>query len=69
MGGARDIWGTGEMHTRFSWEDLIERDHLEDMSVDGTIIIKWTFNKWNGGVSTGLIRLRTGTFAGCLRIR
>jgi hypothetical protein len=30
----------GEVHTRFSWEHLMERDHLEDPSVDGRIILK-----------------------------
>ena len=26
-----------------------ERDHLEDRSVDGRIILKWTFKEWEGG--------------------
>ena len=28
------------MHTGFWWTELRERDHLEDISVDGSIIIK-----------------------------
>jgi len=30
----------GEVHTSLSWENLRERDHLEDADVDGRIILK-----------------------------
>jgi hypothetical protein len=33
---------------RFWWEDLREGDHLGDLSVDGRIILKWIFKKWDG---------------------
>jgi hypothetical protein len=26
----------------------MERDHLEDLSVDGSIVLNWIFKKWNG---------------------
>jgi len=26
-----------------------ERDHLEDSGLDGKIILRWIFRKWNGG--------------------
>jgi hypothetical protein len=42
-------WRTGEVHTGLWWEYLRERDHLENVGVDGRIILKWIFNQWDGG--------------------
>ena len=36
------------MHTEFWWGKLGERDHLEDPSVDGLIILRWAFRKLGG---------------------
>jgi hypothetical protein len=42
------VWGKREVHTGFWWRDLREGDHLGDPGVDGTIILKWIFKKWDG---------------------
>jgi hypothetical protein len=38
-----------------------ERDHLEDPDVDGKIILRWIFRKWDVKVWTESIWLRIGT--------
>jgi hypothetical protein len=30
--------------------NLRERDHLEDQGVDGRIILRWIFRKWDVGI-------------------
>jgi hypothetical protein len=34
------VWEIGEVHTGFWWGDLRERDHVEDLGVDGRIILE-----------------------------
>jgi len=34
------LWGAVEVHILFWWKDPIERDHLEDLCLDGRIILK-----------------------------
>jgi len=34
---------------RFRWGNLWERDHLEDPTVDGRIILRWIFERWEVG--------------------
>ena len=53
MGGACGINGG-----RFWWGSLRERDHWGDQDVDGRIILRWIFRKWEGvwgldGVGSG----------------
>jgi hypothetical protein len=38
----------GELHEVFWWGNLRERSHLEDPRVDWRIILKCTFEKWDG---------------------
>jgi hypothetical protein len=40
--------GEREVHTGFWCGDLREGDHLGDPVVDGRIILKWIFKKWDG---------------------
>jgi len=46
MGGTCSTYGKGELLTKFWWGNLMERDHLENMGVDGSIILKWIFRKF-----------------------
>jgi hypothetical protein len=50
MKGAFNTYGRRvDVHTEFLWGNLRDRDHLEDLSVDGRIILKCLFKKWNTG--------------------
>ena len=40
--------GEKKVHTGFWRRDLRERNHLEDLDIDGRIILKLIFEKWNG---------------------
>jgi hypothetical protein len=51
------VWRTG---------DLIEGDHLEDLGVDGRIILKQIFKKSDGEAWTGWLWHRKGTGGGRL---
>jgi hypothetical protein len=54
------------VHTEFWWGDLRKRDHLEDLGVDGIIILEWIFKKWDRQAWDELIWLRIGISGGLL---
>ena len=53
MGGACGAYWGGEVFTGFWLGNLKERDHWGAPNVDGRIIVRWIFRKWEGVVGTG----------------
>jgi len=51
--------GGGGVHTGCWWGYLRERDYLEDPDIDGRIILRWIFRKWDVGLWNGSSWLRT----------
>ena len=49
------------MHSGFRWGNVRETDLLEDPGINGRIILRWIFRKWDVGVWTISIWLRIGT--------
>jgi len=43
------VWGRGEVRIGFWWGNLRNRVHLNDPDLDGRIILRWIFRKWNAG--------------------
>jgi hypothetical protein len=56
--------GRRAVHTRFWWGNLSGKDNLGDPGVDGKIILRWIFRKWDVGAWTGSSWLRIGTGGG-----
>jgi len=56
----KHVWGRGEAYTGFWWGNLRERDHFGDPGIDGSIILRWIFRKWDVGVWIGSRWLRIG---------
>jgi len=61
MGGACGTLGDRRDAYRVLVGRTDERDQLEDLSVDGRIILKCIFKKWDGEAWTGLLYFRIGT--------
>ena len=53
------VWGRGEACTGFWWGNLRERDHWGDPGIDGRIILRCIFRKWDVG-GYGLDRAGSG---------
>jgi hypothetical protein len=50
----------------FWWGNLRERDHFENPGVDGRIILRWIFRKWDVRLWNGSMWLRIETGGGRL---
>jgi len=42
------VWKKGKVHTEFWWGNLRKRDLLEDLRVDGRVILKRIFKEQDG---------------------
>jgi hypothetical protein len=64
MGGA--CWANEEKRGvyRGLMGNLREKGNLEDPCIDGGMILRWIFRKWDVGVWNGSSWLRIGTMAG-----
>jgi hypothetical protein len=56
----------GEACTGFWWGNMRQRGHWGDPGVDGRIILRHIFRKWDVGVLSGLSWLRIETGGGKL---
>jgi len=43
------MYGERQAYTRFWWGNLRVRDHLGEPGIDGRIILRWIFRKWDVG--------------------
>jgi hypothetical protein len=68
MGGACSAYWKRKGVYRILVGNVRERDHWGDTVVDGRIILRWIFRKWDVGVWTELIWLRIGRGGGHLRM-
>jgi len=50
--GMWHVWGTGEAHTKFCWGNLRKKDRLEELGVDGRLMLQRTLKKSVGSAWT-----------------
>jgi hypothetical protein len=56
----------GEAYTGFWWGNLRERHHLGNPGVDGKIMLRWSFRKWDMGFGLNPASSGNGQVAGNL---
>ena len=56
--GVKHVRGRAELYTGLWWGNLRERDNFEDPCVDGSIILRWIFRKWDVTAWTASMWLR-----------
>jgi len=66
MGGHVARMKGAETYAAFCWGKFREREHLVDSGLNGGVILRWMFRKWDVGVWTGSTWLRIGTGGGNL---
>jgi hypothetical protein len=66
MGRACSAYGGGERRVQGLVGKPEKRNHWVDPGVDGLILLRWIFRKWDVGVGTGLSWLRIGKSVGHL---
>jgi hypothetical protein len=56
------VMGRGKVYAGFWWGNLRERHHLGDPGIDGRVILRWMFRKWDVGAWAGskCFGIRTG---------
>ena len=69
LAGYVAVWERVEVYTGGWWANLRERDHLDDPGIDGRIILRWIFRKWDVGTWSGSMWPRIGTGGGHLCLR
>ena len=47
------MWDSGKVHREFWSRTVRERDHLEDLDVDGRMILKWILKEVEWATWTG----------------
>jgi len=66
MGGTCSTYGEERGCIGFSWGSLSDRDHLEDPAIEGWVMLRLIFRKWDVEEWTGSSWLRKGNGDGHL---